>query len=86
MILTLFVKPNARENAILEWVDKDTLKVSVKATPEKGKANKELIQFLSNEWNIPKSAIVITRGITAKIKQLTISNEYQKQLKQKHPS
>lgn len=72
MILTVHVKPNARKNAI-EWIDEDTLKVSVTAIAEEGKANKALIELLSDELNIPKSQIEIVRGLTAKIKQVKIA-------------
>ena len=81
MILTLYVKPNARENKILAWVDEDTIKISITAVPEKGKANKAIINFLSKQWKIPKTYLVITRGTTAKIKQLTIPDEYWSQIK-----
>lgn len=76
MILTLYVKPNARENKIIQWVDEDTLKLSVTATPEKGQANKAVIELLAKSWKIPKSVIHITRGLSTKIKQVKIPNEY----------
>ena len=76
MILTIYVKPNARENTIIKWVDEDTIKVSLTAAPEKGKANKALIDFLSKEWGIAKSDIEITRGAIARIKQLTIADKH----------
>ncbi|NNM43236.1 MAG: DUF167 domain-containing protein [Chlamydiae bacterium] len=44
------------------------LKVKLKAVPEKGKANEELIAFLSSSLRIPKSKILLLRGETSKQK------------------
>ncbi len=72
MILTVHLKPNAREDKIVAWLDKDTLKATVKAPPEKGKANAALIDLLAKEMHIPKSAFELTRGRTARIKQILV--------------
>lgn len=45
-----------------------TLKVSLNAAPEKGRANKELIKFLAAELGIEKKAIGISSGLTSRIK------------------
>jgi len=63
--LQVRVKPNAKENAILsqdgaKWV------VSVTAKPEKGKANQELIRFLSKKLK-KQVRIVSGFGSSAKI-------------------
>jgi len=50
-----------------------TLKIRIKAPPEKGKANAELIKFLSGEMNVPKENIEIISGKTDHIKLLRIS-------------
>ena len=71
MILTVHVKPGARR-ASLEWIDEDTLKVSVTAPPEKGKANQAVIEALAEELGIAKSKITLHRGATARIKQFKI--------------
>jgi len=46
VIITIYTKPNARENKLV-WVDEDTIQVWVAAVPKKGKANKELVDFLA---------------------------------------
>ena len=71
MILTVHVKPRARHESV-EWIDEDTLKISVTAPAEKGKANKAVIELLSDELGIAKSRIEIFRGATARIKQFKI--------------
>ncbi len=69
--ITVRLTPNAKANKVIGW-DDNVLKVQVTAIPEKGKANKALIALLSKHWKIPKSAISITRGETARIKTLEI--------------
>jgi uncharacterized protein (TIGR00251 family) len=71
MLLTVHVKPNARKNAI-EWIDEDTLKVSVTVPAEKGKANKAVVEALAQELGVAKSTIELIRGSTARIKQFKI--------------
>lgn len=71
MILTIHVKPGARKESI-EWIDEDTLKISVTAPPEKGKANKAVIEALAEELGIAKSTIELIQGSTARIKQFKI--------------
>jgi uncharacterized protein (TIGR00251 family) len=71
MILTVYTKPNARKNSV-EWVDEDTVKISVKAKPEKGKANEAILELLSEELDIRKTAMEIIRGKTTRIKQIEI--------------
>jgi uncharacterized protein YggU (UPF0235/DUF167 family) len=79
MPTTLHVRltPKAARTAISGWaVDEQGnsyLKASVTAVPEKGKANKALIELLAKEWRIPKSAIAIIRGETDRDKILQIA-------------
>jgi len=53
----VIVKTNQSKTGILE--DNDILKVALKSKPEGGKANKELINFLSKKY---KSKIEIIKG------------------------
>jgi len=48
------------------------IKLRLAAAPEKGKANQALIELLSDKLNIPKSHIVITSGLTSKVKQISV--------------
>ena len=74
MILTAYVKPNAKENKIVEWIDEDTVKISVTASPEKGRANQAVLKLLSKKFKIPRSSLEIIRGRTTRIKQIKIEN------------
>ena len=57
-----------------QWtLDKNgTLKCFLKSPPEKGKANKELIELLSNTLGIAKKEIEIISGLTSRKKRVTI--------------
>lgn len=51
----------------------ETIKIRIKAVPEKGKANEELIRFLSKRLDIPKQNISIISGKTEQLKLVKIS-------------
>lgn len=72
MILTVHVKPGAKKNSVA-WIDDDTLKISVSAIAEKGKANQAVINCLADELNIAKSNIKLIRGAKTRIKQFEIT-------------
>jgi len=73
-VVRLMVKviPNAGRNEITGFKE-DVLQMRVAAPPDKGKANKELVDFLSEQLGIKKSAIAITRGLTSRNKVLSIT-------------
>lgn len=50
----------------------DFLKVSVAATPEKNQANLELISFLAQFFSLPKSKVVIKKGLTSRNKEVLL--------------
>ncbi|NGX38620.1 MAG: hypothetical protein K1000chlam2_01795 [Chlamydiae bacterium] len=68
-ILSVKVTPRSSKNCIISW-DGEELKVRLKALPEKGSANKELIAFLSKELKIPQKQIVIAHGHKGRLKRL----------------
>lgn len=74
--LNVRLTPKASRDALRGWVQDATgqpvLKASVTAVPEKGKANKALIELLADEFGIPKSTIELVRGETDRNKQLII--------------
>jgi uncharacterized protein (TIGR00251 family) len=71
MKLRIKIIPQAQHNKIVGWQN-NTLKIKINASPKKGKANKELIKFLTKEWNISKSEIVILKGEKSRTKILQI--------------
>ena len=64
----LKITPNSSKNEIGETMADGTIKIRLKAPPVDGKANEELIKFLSKEWKIPKTKIIIQKGLTSKNK------------------
>lgn len=46
----------------IEKIEKCFYKVWLTQSPEKDKANRQLVKILSKEFNIPKSAIKILKG------------------------
>ncbi len=67
MKITVKVKPNAKKNEIKK-IKEDYYEIRVTVVPEKGKANKKVIELLSKELKIPKSKIKLVRGETSKEK------------------
>ncbi len=70
--IIVYVQPNAAQNQVLGFKD-GILQVRIAAPPVKGKANQELISFLSSIWEISKSSLTIEKGATSKRKVIVIS-------------
>ena len=51
------------------------VKASVTAAPEAGKANAALIALLAKAWRLPKSAITMVAGASARRKTLLIAGD-----------
>lgn len=73
----LFVKitPKASFNTIKGVIKEDNqlyLKIFIKEAAENNKANKELINFLSSLWGIPKSSVIIKKGLKSRRKILSL--------------
>ncbi len=70
MLLYLKVKPNEHTDRI-EKVGNEWL-IRLKAPAQDGKANKHLVEYLSDVLDIPKSKIIIMKGQRSRIKCLEI--------------
>ena len=77
--------PNARQDEICGYIEKDTLKIKIKAKPIRGKANAYLIKYLSKKLEIPRSNITIIKGRTSRHKVLEVSNIKNKEFIEKLP-
>ena len=66
------VIPKSSRTEIVEESEK-YLKIKLKATPEKGKANAELIKFLAKHFKGAKSNINIIKGKTGRNKIVEIN-------------
>jgi len=80
MIIRVRLSPNSSScsvNGIMAAADGyKLLKISVNAIPEKGKANKELIEFIAKKLKLPKSAIEIISGDTERVKRLLLNGKF----------
>ncbi len=65
------VRPGAKRNEIKGFVD-GVLRLNIAAPPVEGKANKELVEFLSESLDTAKSNITVERGLTSRNKTLLI--------------
>ena len=71
-IIEIIVVPRASTTEIVGYQG-NALKIRLKAPPVDNAANEELIRFLAKHFDIPKSAITLLRGRTAKRKVVRIS-------------
>lgn len=69
--ISVKVSPNAAKNEVVGYSD-GVLQVKVKAPPVKGKANRELLAFLSRRLDVSRSSIKIVMGNTSRRKLLAI--------------
>lgn len=76
ILLCIRLTPNARKEAFFGVLADENnvywLKVSVRAVPENGKANKALVSMLAQRLGIPKSKIELVSGGQARTKKLSI--------------
>ena len=69
MKLKVRVVPNAKKSEVIEG---EILKVKVRAPPEGGRANEELIEVLAKHFGVKKSQVVILRGYRSREKLVEI--------------
>jgi uncharacterized protein (TIGR00251 family) len=71
IIISVTVRPNAATSGLVQ-VSQAEYKVSVRAVPEKGKANQAVIELLADHFGVTKSAVTILRGKSAKKKLIRV--------------
>ncbi|HEY6162253.1 MAG TPA: DUF167 domain-containing protein [Bacteroidia bacterium] len=71
MFLHIKARPNAKQNQLLR-LSNGTLQVKIKAPAQGGKANEELLRFLSDFFDIPKSGISVVSGHSAPFKKIEL--------------
>ncbi|MFO1339746.1 MAG: DUF167 domain-containing protein [Burkholderiaceae bacterium] len=70
-VLAVAVTPNARATEVVGLHD-DALRLKLAAPPVDGKANAALTAWLASELGLPKRAVRLRRGETARHKQVEI--------------
>jgi uncharacterized protein (TIGR00251 family) len=73
LLLHLRVQPNASRSEIA-GLHGPRLKIRLQSPPQDGKANRELIRFLSKLLKIPKSSLDLIRGQTSRDKTIRLKD------------
>jgi len=76
--LSVYIQPRAARNQIAGLHD-GALKVRITAPPVEGRANREIIKFLSKTLKIAKTRITIRQGQTGRKKLIHIACSRQEQ-------
>jgi uncharacterized protein (TIGR00251 family) len=71
MILTVKVKPGAREASLVQAQD-GTWLATLKSPPVDGKANAELIALVAGHFGCPKAQVSIKSGGASRIKRVQL--------------
>jgi uncharacterized protein len=72
MDLRVKVIPKSARTESAGYLADGTWKIKVAAAPEKGRANRALIDFLAGELGVAKSRIRITSGETSPLKRIHV--------------
>ena len=67
------VAPNARQNEIVGPLE-DCLKLRLQAQPVEGQANAALVRYLAELLGVPRSAVEVTHGLTARRKLVEVQS------------
>lgn len=70
--LKIKVSPKMSKTEFKKVLEDGTLKLNIKSAPEKGKANKEIIQYLSKIFDVSKKDISIISGETSPLKLIRL--------------
>ncbi len=71
VILNVRAQPRSSKAGI-DGVMGDAVKVRIKSAPVDGRANKELIETLSEAMGLPKSSVIFKGGETSKTKRILL--------------
>ena len=77
--ITVQVQPNASQNKITRF-EQGVWYLKIAAPPIKGRANQELLKFLSDILGVSKSSLTIEKGMTSKRKLIAIQGLSQNQV------
>jgi uncharacterized protein len=71
-IIEVRIQPRARKTAVTGFLG-STLKVALSAPPVEGRANEALVEFFSDLFRIPRSAVQILSGEHSRMKVIAIT-------------
>lgn len=82
VVLPCWIQPRASRNKVV-GVHDGNIKISLTAPPVDGKANSELVKFISRSLKIPKGAVEIVSGESSRRKLLAVSTLSAKDIAEK---
>jgi hypothetical protein len=71
VVLNVRAQPRS-SRAGIDGLFGDAVKVRIRCAPVDGKANKELVETLADEFDLPKSSVVFKSGETSKQKRILL--------------
>lgn len=74
MDIRVKVIPKSSKTEIAGYLPDGTWKIKVAAAPEKGKANRALVDFLAEHLRVAKSRIQIMSGETSPLKRIHVDD------------
>lgn len=80
--LKVRVTTGARGDAVVGW-EGTSLKVRVRAAPEKGKANEAVCRLIARRLGVPVSAVAVERGHASRGKLLLVDGLTEEELRQR---
>ena len=80
--LQVRIHPHAARNEVMGMID-NVFHIKISAPPIKGKANQELVAFLSQVLGVNRSRISILKGETSKNKLVAISGLSEEEVREK---
>lgn len=75
MKVTVRVKPGSKKGNFVQPSLDGELLVHVREPAVDGKANRKMIELLSEYYEVPKTRIEIVRGLTSRIKVIKIEDD-----------
>lgn len=70
--LAVRVTPRASRNQIVEVMADGTVRIRITASPVDGEANAQLLAFLAEVLNVPKSRLEIVAGLSGRDKLISV--------------
>ena len=72
IVITVKIVPNSAKNSVVGYSD-EYLKLKISSPPIENKANKKLIEYLADIFDLPKSKVSFVYGEKSKSKRLLLS-------------
>jgi uncharacterized protein (TIGR00251 family) len=70
--LRLRVQPGARRTGLVGWMADGTLKLSVSAPPEGGRANRAVVELIAATLGVRETTVRVVRGHGARTKTVEV--------------